>query len=64
MSTSKRVGLAISPPSRASFLEIWETQPPGTLRACTGIALRFTFLIEVSEGEFLVNELLRLLKNS
>ena len=60
----QRVGLATSPPSRGSFLEIWETQPPGTLRAFTRIGLRFTFLTEGSKGEFLVNELLRLLKNS
>ena len=58
------VGLTTSPPSRASCLEIWEPQPPGTLRACTGIAVRFTFLIQSSEGEFLVNQLPRLLLNS
>ena len=29
------------PPSYADCLEIWELQPPGTLRACTGIALPF-----------------------
>ena len=30
------------PPLRASCPEIWEPQPPGTLRACPGIALRST----------------------
>ena len=58
-----RVGLTTSPPSQVSCLEIWEPQPPGTLRACRGNALRFTFLTEGSEGEF-VNELLILLMNT
>ena len=26
-------------PSRADCLEIWQTQPPGTLRACPGIVI-------------------------
>jgi len=33
------VGLANLPSSHASCCEIWDPQPPGTLRACTGIAL-------------------------
>jgi len=36
------VGLTTLPPSCADCLEIWEPQPPGTLRAvraCNGIAL-------------------------
>jgi len=33
------VGLPTLPPSRAYCLDIWEPQPPGTLMACTGIAL-------------------------
>jgi hypothetical protein len=33
------VGLTTLPSSYAGCLEIWEPQPPGTLRACTGIAL-------------------------
>jgi len=36
------VGLTTLPPSCADYLEIWEPQPPGTLRACqacNGIAL-------------------------
>jgi hypothetical protein len=33
------VGLTTLPPSCADCLEVWEPQPPGTLRACTGIAL-------------------------
>ena len=31
------VGLKTLPPSRADCLEIWEPQPPGTLRACPGL---------------------------
>jgi hypothetical protein len=31
------VGLTTLPPSCADFLEIWEPQPPGTLRACPGV---------------------------
>ena len=33
------VGLTTLPPSCADCLEIWEPQPPGTLRACNGSAL-------------------------
>jgi hypothetical protein len=43
-----RVGLTTSLLSRASCLQIREPQPPGPLRACPGIALRFTFLTEGS----------------
>jgi len=31
------VGLTTLPPSCAEFLEIWESQTPGTLRACPGL---------------------------
>jgi len=31
------VGLTTLPLSCADFLEIWEPQPPGTLRACPGL---------------------------
>jgi hypothetical protein len=31
------VGLTTLPPSRADCLEIWESQTPGTLRACQGL---------------------------
>jgi hypothetical protein len=31
--------LTTLPPSCADCLEIWELQPPGTLKACTGIAV-------------------------
>jgi hypothetical protein len=31
------VGLTTLPPSSADCLEIWELQPPGTLRACPGL---------------------------
>jgi hypothetical protein len=33
------VWLTTLPPSCADCLEIWEPQPPGTLRVCPGIAL-------------------------
>ena len=32
------IGLTTLPPSRADCLEIWEPQPPGTLRACPGLS--------------------------
>jgi hypothetical protein len=31
------VGLTTLPPSSADKIEIWEPQPPGTLRACPGL---------------------------
>jgi len=31
------VGLATLPPSCTECIEIWEPQPPGTLRACPGL---------------------------
>jgi len=31
------LGLRGLPPSCADCLEIWEPQPPGTLRACPGL---------------------------
>jgi hypothetical protein len=31
------VGLTTLAPSSADCLEIWEPQPPGTLRACPGL---------------------------
>jgi hypothetical protein len=31
------IGLTTLPPACADFLEIWELQPPGTLRACPGL---------------------------
>ena len=39
------VGLTILPLWRADCLEIWEPQPPGTLRACIHIALHFTWRV-------------------
>jgi len=33
------IGLTTLPPTCAVCLEIWEPQPPGTLKACNGIAL-------------------------
>ena len=41
--SGRRVKLTL-PPSRANCLEIWESQPLGTLWACTGIALALTLL--------------------
>jgi len=39
------VGLTNLPHSCADCLEIWETQPPGTLRACPGLSRDcFTFI--------------------
>jgi len=31
------IQLTTLPPSCANYLEIWEPQPPGTLRACLGL---------------------------
>jgi len=40
------VGLTNLPPSCADCLEIWEFQPPGTLRACPGLYRDgFTFTV-------------------
>ena len=44
----KGVGLTNLPPSCVDSLEIWELQPPGTLKACpacTGIALPFVVYV-------------------
>jgi len=41
------VGLTTLPPSCADGLEIWEPQLPGTLRACTGIALPLLSFISI-----------------
>jgi hypothetical protein len=38
---SWNVGLTTLPPSCANYLEIWEPQPPGTLKVCKGLALLF-----------------------
>jgi len=40
------VGMTTLPSSCAVCREIWESQPLGTLRACTRIALSFSILIE------------------
>jgi hypothetical protein len=42
---SRCIRLTTLPPSCAECLEIWEPQPPGTLRACNGIALPFTYTL-------------------
>jgi hypothetical protein len=39
------VRLRALPPSCADCLKIWEPQPPGTLRACNGIALPFRCML-------------------
>jgi len=36
---SRCIGFSTLSPSSADSLEIWEPQPPGTLKACNGIAL-------------------------
>ena len=42
---SQCLRLTTLPPSYTKCLEIWEPQPPGTLRACSGLQLDcFTFL--------------------
>jgi hypothetical protein len=49
------VGLTTLPPSCADCLEIWEPQPPGTLKACSGLwwdcfaffYLFFTFTVKL-----------------
>jgi hypothetical protein len=46
------VGLTILPPSCADCLEIWEPQPPATLRVCpglNGIALTLPFTLQVTQ---------------
>jgi hypothetical protein len=35
--SSRCIGLTTLPPSCADCLVIWESQPPGTLRACPGL---------------------------
>jgi len=39
------VRLTPLPPAHANCLEMWEPQPPGTHRACTGIALHSTNMV-------------------
>jgi len=41
------VGLTTLPLSCADCHEIWEPQPPGTLRACTRIPLLFIALVRL-----------------
>jgi len=38
------IGLTILKPTCANCLEIWEPQPPGNLRPCTGIVLSFNLV--------------------
>jgi hypothetical protein len=35
--SNRCIGLTSLPPSWANCLKIWESQPPGTLRACQGL---------------------------
>ena len=42
------VGLTTLPPSCADCHEIWEPQPPGTLRACTVVALPFHWFVSLA----------------
>jgi hypothetical protein len=41
------VGLTTLPSSWANYHEMWEPQPPGSLRHCTGIALRLHLPLQV-----------------
>ena len=45
------VGLTTLLPSCADCFEIWQPQPLGTLRACTGIALRLLFSFRLVLGD-------------
>jgi len=46
------------PPSCADCLEVWEPEPPGTLWACTGIALCYVTILSL----ILVTRLLERIK--
>jgi len=48
--------LTTLPPSCADCLEMWDPQPPGTLRACNGIALPLLFYSKLLK-EFLCESL-------
>jgi hypothetical protein len=41
---SRCIGLTTLPPSFANCHEIWEPQPPGTLRTCPGLHREFLYL--------------------
>jgi hypothetical protein len=45
------VGLTTLPLSCADFVEIWEPQPPGTLRACPGLYRDISTYTEKKEGQ-------------
>jgi len=42
------VSLIRTVPSQANCLEIWDPQSPGTLRACTGIALLYLYIYSLA----------------
>jgi len=42
------VGLTILPHSYADCLEIWEPQPPGTLRACVQACKGIAFILSIT----------------
>jgi hypothetical protein len=44
------IGLTTLPPSCANCHETWESQPPGTLKACPGIVLPFLLFIMLSSS--------------
>jgi hypothetical protein len=56
---SQCAGLTTLPPSCTKCLQIWEPQPPGTLKACTGIALPFTLCSSVVPYKLLLHILLK-----
>jgi hypothetical protein len=41
------IGLTTLPPAHADCHEIWEAEPPGTLKACTGISLPTGYIEEL-----------------
>ena len=46
--------IATLPPSCADCLEVWEPQPPGTFRACTGIVYLYLYLYKRLEEFWLL----------
>jgi len=53
----RSVGLTILPLSRADCLEIWEPQPPGTLRACPALCRECFTLLHVYYASILITSL-------
>jgi len=47
---SQYVGLTTLPPSCAECHDIWEPQPPGTLKPCTGFDFLLPLVLNIYEG--------------